>query len=105
MARHQVLLLVSYRSDNRIDHAIFRELPRFLHPGDVLVINTSGTLNAALNATRADGTALKLHLSTHLPADLWIVEARLATEIGTKPSFDLVPAEELTLPGLAPAPI
>ena len=33
----------------------------------MLVINTSGTLNAALNARRADGTPLELHLSTHLP--------------------------------------
>jgi S-adenosylmethionine:tRNA ribosyltransferase-isomerase len=42
----------------------------------VLVVNTSGTMNAALPATRADGTPLTLHLSTRLPAGLWTVELR-----------------------------
>ncbi len=105
MARDQVRLMVSYRSNNRIEHTTFRELRRFLQAGDVLVINTSGTLNAALNVTRADGTALELHLSTHLPADLWIVEARLATESGTKPFFELEPGEVLTLPDFGAATI
>src|SRR6266536_1274445 len=73
-ARDEVRLMVSYRSDDRIEHTTFRDLPRLLEPGDVVVINTSGTMNAAINVTRGDGTALELHLSTHLPADLWIVE-------------------------------
>ncbi len=63
LARDDVRLMVSYRSDNRIQHVTFRELPNLLTPGDLLVINTSGTMNAALNVTRADGTALELHLS------------------------------------------
>jgi S-adenosylmethionine:tRNA ribosyltransferase-isomerase len=46
-----------------------------------LVINTSGTLNAALEAIRADGTPLELHLSTRLPADLWSVELRQPREV------------------------
>src|SRR5207253_8523290 len=70
LARDEVRLMVSYRSDDRVVHTRFRELPSFLKAGDVLVINTSGTMNAALAATRADGTAMELHLSTHLPADL-----------------------------------
>ena len=39
--------------------------------GDVLVINTSATLKAAL---RIAGTGLELHLSTRLPEDRWVVE-------------------------------
>src|ERR1700726_1668684 len=74
LARDQVRLMVSYRADNRVIHTQFRNLDTFLQAGDLLVINTSGTMNAALNATRVDGTELELHLSTHLPADLWIVE-------------------------------
>src|SRR5512135_838859 len=69
LTRDAVRLMVSYRSDNRIVHAHFRDLGSFLHEGDVLVINTSGTMNAALHARRADGMELELHLSTHLPAD------------------------------------
>ncbi len=80
LARDQVRLLVSYRADNRVEHTTFRAIGEFLEPGDVLVINTSGTLNAALAATRNDGTAVELHLSTHLPADLWVVEVRLPRE-------------------------
>ena len=90
--------MVSYRADNRVEHALFRDLPAFLEPGDVLVINTSGTLNAALPATRSDGTQLELHLSTHLPADLWVVELRLPAADGTQPFFGAAAGETLALP-------
>ncbi len=99
LARDEVRLMVSYRSDNRIVHSQFRALDQFLQAGDVLVINTSGTMNAALNAARADGMALELHLSTRLPADLWIVEARLPDGASTVPFYDANPGETLCLPG------
>ncbi|MDQ3328199.1 MAG: S-adenosylmethionine:tRNA ribosyltransferase-isomerase [Chloroflexota bacterium] len=77
LARDAVRLMVSYRSDDHIVHARFNELSNFLSAGDMLVINTSGTMNAALQTFRSDGTPLELHLSTHLPGDLWIVELRV----------------------------
>ena len=95
LSREEVRLLVSYRDDNNIIHASFGDLPDFLEPGDVLVVNTSGTMNAAIPATRHDGTPLTLHLSTHLPADLWTVELR--TDI-LEPLFDGEPGEVLDLP-------
>lgn len=98
LARDAVRLMVSHCSTNRVEHATFRELPRFLKPGDVVVINTSGTLAAALPATRADGTPLELHLSTHLPADLWAVEARRYEGNATRPFYEIEPGERLTLP-------
>src|SRR5690348_12087902 len=67
LARDQVRLLVSYRKSDRILHTRFHDIGQFLTAGDLLVINTSGTMNAALPAQRADGTLLELHLSTHLP--------------------------------------
>src|SRR5579885_3086373 len=76
LSRDGVRLMVSYRSDDRVVHSQFRQIGDFLDAGDLLVINTSGTMNAALDATRVDGLRLELHLSTHLPADLWIVEVR-----------------------------
>ncbi len=76
LARDEVLLMVSHISTNQIVHTSFRQIGDFLEPGDVLVINTSRTLNAALPATRSDGTQLELHLSTHLPANLWVIEMR-----------------------------
>jgi S-adenosylmethionine:tRNA ribosyltransferase-isomerase len=97
LARDEVRLMVSYRADNRVVHTRFRNLGTFLDAGDLLVINTSGTMNAALNAARADGTMVELHLSTHLPADLWIVEVRLPGEEGTKPFYDTQAGETLHL--------
>lgn len=99
LARDEVRLMVSYQTDDRIVHAQFRDLADFLVPGDLLVINTSGTLNAALNVTREDGTPLELHLSTHLPADLWIVELRQPTVTGTRPFCESKAGETLHLPG------
>jgi S-adenosylmethionine:tRNA ribosyltransferase-isomerase len=85
LMRDEVRLMVSYASDDRVVHSRFRDLEDFLEAGDVLVINTSGTMNAALEAEREDGTALELHLSTHLPADLWILELRRPAEGATEP--------------------
>ncbi len=103
LARDEVRLMVSYRSTDRVVHTQFRDLPDFLTPGDVVVINTSGTLNAALNAIRADGTAIEFHLSTHLPADLWIVELRLPSGTSTVPFYHAEAGETLQLPGGASA--
>jgi S-adenosylmethionine:tRNA ribosyltransferase-isomerase len=96
--RDDVRLLVSYRSDGRLEHARFADLDHYLRPGDVLSINTSGTMNAALPATRSDGTALELHLSTHLPVDLWTVELRRPGEHGTRQFLEAQAGEELALP-------
>lgn len=103
LARDEVRLMVSFRADDRIIHTRFRRLEDYLEPGDVLVINTSGTLNAALEAFRSDGTRLELHLSTHLPAEVWLVEARLPQAHCTRPFYDLQPGETLRLPGEASA--
>ncbi|MDX1521436.1 MAG: S-adenosylmethionine:tRNA ribosyltransferase-isomerase, partial [Anaerolineae bacterium] len=98
LTRDSVRMMVSYRADNRIVHTRFHEVVDFIDPGDVVVINTSGTLNAALDATRADGTALELHLSTHLPADLWLVELRLPDGTASQPFRQARPGETLALP-------
>src|SRR3712207_3762802 len=101
--RDEVRLMVSYRSDDRVVHSRFRDLPDLLEAGDVLVINTSGTMNAALPAQREDGTALELHLSTRLPADLWIVEVRSPTDTATEPFRRATAGEALYLPAGAVA--
>ncbi len=96
LSRDEVRLMVSYRADDRVVHASFQDLPDFLEAGDTLVVNTSGTMNAAIPATREDGSPLTVHLSTRLPADLWVVELRSPT--GTEPLLDGEPAETLRLP-------
>jgi S-adenosylmethionine:tRNA ribosyltransferase-isomerase len=102
LRRDDVRLLVSDGSRSEISHARFHELPRFLAAGDLLVLNTSATLPAALDATRADGTALELRLSTPAPGrddDLWIVELRL----GDAPFGGGSVGERIELPGGASA--
>jgi S-adenosylmethionine:tRNA ribosyltransferase-isomerase len=73
--RDDVALLVATRHDLGLVHARFRELPRFLSAGDLLVVNVSATLAAALDA-RLDGQALQLWLSTPTPDGSWLVELR-----------------------------
>jgi S-adenosylmethionine:tRNA ribosyltransferase-isomerase len=97
--RDDVRLLVAH-CDGRIEHRRFPELAELLAPGDVLVINTSGTLPAALPARGSNGQ-LTLHLSTPLPGapELWLVELRE----GMQRSDAGRPGEVLLLPegGLA----
>ena len=105
LRRDQVRLMVSYRDDDRVAHTTFDQIDRYLNAGDVLVINTSGTRNAALETRHNDGSVLELHLSTHLPADLWIVEARLPGEGGSKPFGGMRAGETLRLPAGAMATV
>ncbi|CAN5682538.1 S-adenosylmethionine:tRNA ribosyltransferase-isomerase [soil metagenome] len=96
LRRDEVRLMVSYLGDDSVVHSRFADLPEFLEAGDTLVINTSGTMNAALPARRTDGTPLTVHLSTHLPADLWVIELRSSS--GDEPVLDGRPGEVLALP-------
>jgi S-adenosylmethionine:tRNA ribosyltransferase-isomerase len=98
LARDQVRLMVSRYESDHITHTRFRDVVRFLDGGDVLVVNTSGTLNAAVAATRADGTLLEVHLSTRLPANLWSVELRRPLENATGPFSEGRAGEVLALP-------
>jgi S-adenosylmethionine:tRNA ribosyltransferase-isomerase len=80
LARDEVRLMAATRTGGRIEHRIFRELPDLLAPGDLLVVNTSATIPAALGARREDGSEALLHVSTPAPhaagEEWWIVELR-----------------------------
>ncbi len=73
--RDDVRLLVT-KAGSRDVHASFRQLPDLLDAGDLIVLNQSATIPAALTARRADESNVQLHLSTRLPADLTVVEVR-----------------------------
>jgi S-adenosylmethionine:tRNA ribosyltransferase-isomerase len=85
--RDDIALLVSRKGDGALISACFDELSDFLEAGDLLVVNTSATLPAAIPG-RLDGRAMELHLSTSVgeeppasaaPSDeLWVVEPRTA---------------------------
>ncbi len=78
LTRDAVRLLATDRALGRHRNRYFRDLPALLRAGDLLVVNDSTTLAAALTATREDGTAFALHLSTNVVDTLWIVEPRVA---------------------------
>ena len=66
--RDGVRLMVASRAQETITHATFSDLAGILEPGDLLVVNVSATLPAALRARRADGSPARLHVSTRAPA-------------------------------------
>jgi S-adenosylmethionine:tRNA ribosyltransferase-isomerase len=103
LARDEVRLLVSHRASPSLTHARFRELPRFLRAGDVLVINTSGTMPAALDVTRPGGQTLVLHLSSRLPSGQWTVELRRFKEGKSEPFYEAQAGEVIELRGGATA--
>ena len=111
LRRDAVRLLVSRVADGSIVHSRFNELPEWLVPGDLLVVNTSGTLNAALQATAGNGETFALHLSTRLPGNFWVVEMRRPGPVASLPdrgthagvTFELEGGGRVTL--LAPYPL
>lgn len=98
LSRDEVRLMVSYLDDDRVVHSRFRDLPDFLSAGDLLIVNTSGTMNAAIQARREDGTDLVLHLSTRLPGGFWVSEVRRPAGAATEPFGSARSGETLRLP-------
>jgi len=96
--RDEVRLMVSWPDVDDIRHTTFTQLPDFLERGDVLVVNTSATINASLPAVRGNRT-IRLHLSTQLSATRWVVELRRAAAKGSAPLLDAATGERLVLPG------
>ncbi|HET6964671.1 MAG TPA: S-adenosylmethionine:tRNA ribosyltransferase-isomerase, partial [Acidimicrobiales bacterium] len=84
LTRDGVRMLVAYRSNGRLEHTTFALLPAFLDSRDLLVINTSGTMAAALVGIDPDGSVVAVHLSSHLAGEEWVVEPRLAAGNATE---------------------
>src|SRR4051812_26871433 len=94
-ARDGVRLLVAQRGG--IEHARFAELPNFLSPSDLVVVNTSATLAAAVDGTRDDGRAVTVHFATALDDGAWVVEVR-PSGTATGPVDDARSGDSITLP-------
>lgn len=90
LERDEVRLLVSDRATGAVHHTRFTEFANFLDSGDLLVVNDSATLPAAIDARSAqDRRGVLLHLSTRLGETLWTAEPRSPVSTG----------ETLLLPG------
>lgn len=97
LTRDAVRMLVARRDDTSLVHSTFALLPTFLDPVDLVVVNTSGTIPAAVDAVAEDGTPLVIHLSTQLDAHRWVVEPRRRSGRSTDRWFGPPPAQHLTL--------
>jgi S-adenosylmethionine:tRNA ribosyltransferase-isomerase len=96
--RDRVRMLVA--TADGLEHRTAAELPRVMQPGDLLVINTSDTLAAALTGVSSDRERVEVHLSTLDPAagqsypaalagtaSQWVVEVRVPGPPGGEPSL------------------
>jgi S-adenosylmethionine:tRNA ribosyltransferase-isomerase len=115
--RDRVRMLVSRATTGQLSHHRFSELPGLLRPGDLIVVNTSGTLPAAVRAVPAvrataaapDGPALSgpelagpelaVHFSGPRPDGGWLVELRAIRAPATVPHPGGTPGEVIELPG------
>lgn len=97
--RDDVRLLVAERRTGAVHHRRFADLVQTLRPGDLVVVNTSATLPAAVPVSAPDGTSLLLHLSTRLPGGVWLVELRIPFGRGSIPTDAGRQGDELSLPG------
>ncbi|MFI6321410.1 S-adenosylmethionine:tRNA ribosyltransferase-isomerase [Nonomuraea sp. NPDC050556] len=94
LARDSVRMLVSQGLD--VTHRRFTDLPGLLNPGDLVVVNNSATLPAAVRLDR-----IAVHFSTAREDGTWLVELRRRTSNSTEPYGGGEPHEWLPLPGHA----
>ncbi|MFE2995517.1 S-adenosylmethionine:tRNA ribosyltransferase-isomerase [Nocardia sp. NPDC059246] len=94
LARDEVRMLVC--DAGTVTHARFRELPRFLRAGDLVVVNNSAMLSAAVDARYGDAAAV-LHFSTWLDDGRWVVELRDPAGVPWR-GRALKPGARITLP-------
>lgn len=93
--RDGVRLLVA--RPGRIEHRLFVDLPTLLEPGDLVVVNTSATVPAAVVGRRDDGQVAPVHVATSLTLGEWVVEIRRLD--GRGPDLTTHPGQPLHLPG------
>ncbi len=93
--RDAVRLLMSRTATGELSHHAFRQLPDLLLPGDLLVVNNSATLPAAV----ALPDQLSVHFSTAMPDGDWLVELRSGHGSATVPFGGGTSGQRFCLPG------
>src|SRR5207248_4660815 len=98
IARDDVRMLVASRATGELVDTTFRNLPDFVAPGDLLVVNTSATVPAAVGT----GAGRGVHFSTALPdgdGTRWVVEVRRPCGAGSLPDGSSQPGDRIRLHG------
>jgi len=99
LRRDEVRLLVARPAG--VAHTRFAGLADHLEPGDLLVVNNSATVAAAVDGHREDGRGVVVHFSGPMGRDqgtAWVVELRPAGQ-ADGPVTDGRAAEHVELPG------
>lgn len=99
VARDRARLLVAERASGALAHRRFDDLPDLLSPGDVLVVNTSATLPAALDVADAP---LQVRFSTpapHRPGGWHVIEIRTAGGVSPVAPATVTAGQRLELAG------
>jgi S-adenosylmethionine:tRNA ribosyltransferase-isomerase len=94
VARDGVKLLVA--QPDGVIHTRFAEIAKHLWPGDLLVVNNSATLPAAVEGTR-NGGSITVHFSAERADHIWVVELRAAAG-ATGPLRNVEPGDRIVLP-------
>ena len=94
--RDGVRLLAGERAAGTVGHHRFADLPGLLRAGDVLVVNTSATLPAAVPVA---GSPLTVHFSTETSGGSWLIELRRQADKATVPYKGGEPGRRYPLPG------
>jgi S-adenosylmethionine:tRNA ribosyltransferase-isomerase len=95
LSRDGVRLLVA--TTDGLAHVRFRDLPRYMTPGDLLVVNTSATIPAAIDGLREEGRPVTVHFSTPLDDGTWVAELR-ESDGNRGRVADATPGETVQLP-------
>jgi S-adenosylmethionine:tRNA ribosyltransferase-isomerase len=96
MRRDDVRLLVAH--GNQVTHARFGELADHLEPGDLVVVNTSQTVAAELDAVLS-GMKVVVHVATDLRDGTWVIEIRTSPD-AARAVLDAGAEQTLTLSGV-----
>jgi len=96
LRRDHVRLLVIDRGQDAIIHTRFDHIGEFLKQGDLLVVNSSRTLPAAIPARRADGGLLQLRPAVRRGSQWDALAVQVTAPHANVP---LVPGEELEFAG------
>lgn len=70
--RDAARLMIMHRDSDTLEHRVFRDLPEFLQPGDLLVVNNSKVLPARIIGTKQPtGAVCELLLLRQVKGDQW----------------------------------
>jgi len=99
--RDDVRLLVSRTAAAELSEHAFADVPDLLLPGDLVVVNNSATIPAAVTMTssRLEAGPLTVHFSTAMPTGEWLIELRSGSEPTTTRFSGGTRGLRLELPG------